>query len=505
MGGDLPSHTADSAAKRLKKLDVIHNKHVPKDYLRASYNQRMELLCGLMDTDGTVGCGNAVFCNTNKQLVDAVYELFVSLGAKATITKKENDYGSYWLVTSTSMFCPFSLPRKVAKWEEETGQPSIRRLNRTIVAVEEIDEEVEYVCIGVKGMSHLYLAGRAMIPTHNSEEAQSPTILESIWDWYQTAAYSRLGPKAPIIGIGTRWGPKDLFGRWEAEAKVGGDKFETILFRAIAGKDDILGRKPGEALWPERVPLARLQRVQKTRPRWFKTCWQGEPEETIGLHFQPALWPRYTDVGDAWRVQVGLQWQNYRKVDCTILHAADWAQAGKKTSNKTAIVTAALTPDGKIFTVHVFNDTLRYEENAPTLAKICERYSNYHGEPIDQIVASDDDMLSDAMAVECRRFRAIPEIRRLGIRSRAKIVRAQAGIIRSQNGLFFMPAQAQEWYEETADQLSAFSGEEGADDDIADCFGILGRLADEFAPGEDADTYEAALGVDGAGVGGLWS
>src|SRR4051812_16827674 len=51
----------------------------------------------------------------------------------------------------------------------------------------------------------------------NAEEAQSPTILEGIWDWYCTVAYSRLGPTAPIIGIGTRWGPKDIFGRWEAE------------------------------------------------------------------------------------------------------------------------------------------------------------------------------------------------------------------------------------------------------------------------------------------------
>lgn len=343
----------------------------------------------------------------------------------------------------------------------------------------------------------------------NAEEAQSPTILEGIWEWYCTVAYSRLGPTAPVVIIGTRWGPKDLFGRIEAEAKVGGDKFNTILFKAIAGENDILGRKPGEALWPERVPLARLERIQKTRPRWFKACWQGEPEETKGLHFQPKIWPKYTDVGDAWRIQIGLRWHSYRKLECIILHAVDWAQSGKKKSNKTAIVTGALTEDGKIFILNVLNDHLRYEENAPALEKVCLEYATYEGVTLQYVVASDDDMLSDAMVSECRRYRAIMEVKRLGIKSRSKIVRAQAGIIRSQNGLFYLPEPHKDWFEDMADQLSSFTGEEGAEDDVADCFGILGRLADEFHPAEDQwddnmsvsmlGTGDGARGYNGAG------
>lgn len=339
----------------------------------------------------------------------------------------------------------------------------------------------------------------------NAEEAQSPTILEGIWDWYSTVAYSRLGPRAPVVGIGTRWGPKDIFGRWEAEAKVGGDVFRVINFSAIAEENDLLGRKPGEALWPERVPLERLQRIAQTRPRWFKACWQGRPVEGEGLHFQPRLWPTYTDVGDAFRVHTGVSWNNYRKVDCVILVAVDWAQAGKKDSNKTAITTAALTIDGRVLVLDVRNATLRYEENAPALEKVCRAYSHFNGTPLDLVVASDDDMLSDAMAVECRRYRDIPEIKRLGIRSKAKIVRAQAGIIRSQNGLFLRPDPPLTWFEEMADQLSSFTGEEGAEDDIADTFGILGRLADEMSSGDAHNDYEPALGATGyIGTNGGW-
>lgn len=339
----------------------------------------------------------------------------------------------------------------------------------------------------------------------NAEEAQSPTILESVWDWYQTVAYSRLGPSAPVIGIGTRWGPKDIFGHWIEEAKIGGDEFKFIIFKAIAESDDILGREPGQALWPERVPLERLQRVAKTRPRWFRACWQSSPQEDEGLHFQPRQWPRYSDVGDAWRVQAGYGWLHYRKVECAILIAVDWAQAGKKDSNKTAITVAALTPDGKILILKVYNKTLRYEENAPILASHCKgvreslRAYLYNGytEAIELIVASDDDMLSDAMYVECRSHKDIPDIKRLPIRSRAKIIRAQAAIIRSQNGQFLMPDLMPDWYEETCDQLSGFTGEEGAEDDVADTFGILGRLAQEYVPNEDQEEDYAALGDSG--------
>lgn len=348
----------------------------------------------------------------------------------------------------------------------------------------------------------------------NAEEAQSPTILDGLWDWYCTVAYSRLGPIAPVVAVGTRWGPKDLFGRFEAEAKVGGDEFQTVIFRAIAGSGDILGRKPGEALWPERVPLARLQKVQKLRPRWFRACWQGEPEEQAGLHYQPRQWPKFVDVGDAWRVQVGIEWRHYRKLDCTLVIAVDWAQAGKKGSDHTAIVTSAITPDGLVLVLGVFCERLRYEENAPALAAACREarlaiargvlassgglVSPYtylqggggHGDVVrltDLIVASDDDTLSDAMVVECARHEGIPAIKRLAIRSRAKIVRAQAAIIRSQNRLFLLPDPERDWYEVVCDQLASFTGVEGAEDDIADCFGILGRVADEFQSGELAE------------------
>lgn len=320
----------------------------------------------------------------------------------------------------------------------------------------------------------------------NAEEAQSKTILDGIWDWYCTVAYSRLGPRAPIVVVGTRWCKNDLLGRLEEEEKIGGEKFNRIVFKAIAEENDVLGRQPGEVLWPERVPLERLQRIQKNRPRWFRACWQGDPEEASGMHFQPANWPKYVDVGDAWRVWDGVQWHHYRKVDSTILIAVDWAQKGKEDSDFTAFVAAALTDDGKLFVLKVFNKRLRYEQNGPALDDWCSAFKRVGG---DLIVSGEDDVLSEAMVVECRRYRSIPELRSLKIKGKNKLIRAQAGIIRSQNNLVYYPQVAQEWEPTTTDQLSGFTGMGGVDD-IADCFGVLGRLADEFYPDEDSEEFE---------------
>lgn len=69
-------------------------KHIPRIYQHADKEQRMELLRGLLDTDGTVERGTATFCNTNKALSWGVLELARSLGFKARLkTKRATLYG----------------------------------------------------------------------------------------------------------------------------------------------------------------------------------------------------------------------------------------------------------------------------------------------------------------------------------------------------------------------------------------------------------------------------
>ena len=72
---------------RLRELGVLNDKHVPDVYLRGSVEQRIALLAGLMDTDGTIASDGreAQFDSTTQILAENVHELLVSLGHRACI------------------------------------------------------------------------------------------------------------------------------------------------------------------------------------------------------------------------------------------------------------------------------------------------------------------------------------------------------------------------------------------------------------------------------------
>jgi len=314
----------------------------------------------------------------------------------------------------------------------------------------------------------------------NAEQAQSQTILEAHWDWYTTVAYSRLGPVAPIVMVTTRWCKGDLPGRIYADSKDTGEKWKVLKFKAIAGANDVLGRKEGDALWPERVPLERLQRIKQKRGRWFNACWQQEPEDELGLLFRPKPippsypgWKRYRDIGDGFIIpRSGGYRETIHRSDCTIIVAVDWAMGKKKESDRTCFGAAALTTDGRLLILDCVNERIRHAENAFRLEEFCIKHRP-------AIVVGDDDMLSEGMVLECRRRRRIPEIQRLPISGKAKVVRAQPAIIRGDNGLILLPEEAS-WLDDYCDSVSSFTGNDDEHDDVADMTGILGRKADEL-------------------------
>ncbi len=152
----------------LVKAGLLHNKHVPGVYLRASASQRLALLQGLMDTDGGVEAASTVsFSNSNRGLSDAVYELVVSLGMRATRDTRSTtgNYDSH-RVTFTPIVQVFRLPRKADRLSFDCSQ-QLRRHHRMIVSAERIEPR-PMRCITVDSPNSLYLAGLEMIPTHNT-------------------------------------------------------------------------------------------------------------------------------------------------------------------------------------------------------------------------------------------------------------------------------------------------------------------------------------------------
>ena len=129
-------------------------------------------------------------------------------------------------------------------------------------------------------------------PVKNAEEARSAVFREKVWDWWLSTASTRLEPGAVVVLLMTRWHEDDLAGRLiRAVREVDDDDREeqwaVINLPAIACEDDPLGRAPGEALWPERFPLHRLERRrERLGSYWWSALYQQSPIAEGGGAFQ---------------------------------------------------------------------------------------------------------------------------------------------------------------------------------------------------------------------------
>lgn len=159
----------------LRKLGLLHNKHIPVDYLYSIETDRRLLLKGLMDTDGYVSItGECEYTSVDKQLAEDVLTLIRSLGYKASMGTgramlKGKDCGEKYRIRfyAYSNESVFTLERKSKGLKPLPGKPT-KNSFKTITAIEPVSS-VPVKCLAVDSKSHLYLAGENLIPTHNTE------------------------------------------------------------------------------------------------------------------------------------------------------------------------------------------------------------------------------------------------------------------------------------------------------------------------------------------------
>lgn len=157
----------------------------------------------------------------------------------------------------------------------------------------------------------------------NSEEANSLTMREKIWDWYTSTARTRLEPGAAMVVMATRWHSDDLIGRLinpdSSNEKGLKEEWEVFCFPACAEPEserhyanfgvkvnnlridsvtglrsirevlaeaenpqwrDLLGRKRGEALCPDRYDEEALAKTRSVNLRdWFALYQQRPGDE----------------------------------------------------------------------------------------------------------------------------------------------------------------------------------------------------------------------------------
>jgi predicted phage terminase large subunit-like protein len=159
----------------------------------------------------------------------------------------------------------------------------------------------EYFAAGVGGSVTGRRAELVVIddPVRSREDADSETIRNKTADWFRSDLLTRLKPGGRIVIIQTRWHEDDLSGRLLEAMKAGGDQWRVISLPALAGSDDPLGRKPGEALWPEWEDEAALHRKRKALlPREWSALYQQNPVPDDGDYFKADWIRRYADKPD---------------------------------------------------------------------------------------------------------------------------------------------------------------------------------------------------------------
>lgn len=145
-------------------------KHIPDEYFTASVEQRLQLLAGLLDTDGTLGKKDHryQFTTNEPRLRDDFISLVSTFGWRASVVRYESGYSKtgihankpWWVIGfNPTMHIPCQLERK--QLFEFSKQ---RRI--TIERIEQITDEQYGNCITVEG--GLYRAGKTLKITHNS-------------------------------------------------------------------------------------------------------------------------------------------------------------------------------------------------------------------------------------------------------------------------------------------------------------------------------------------------
>lgn len=136
----------------------------------------------------------------------------------------------------------------------------------------------QYKAVGVLGGLTGHTVDLAIIddPVKDAIEANSETYRERVWEWYLNVLETRLHNGSKVILIMTRWHEDDLAGRLLDRQP---EKWEVIKIPAIKEKDGLPEdpRQIGEALWPEKHSLEKLNSLRALSERTFTSLYQQSP------------------------------------------------------------------------------------------------------------------------------------------------------------------------------------------------------------------------------------
>ncbi len=184
-------------------------------------------------------------------------------------------------------------------------------------------------------------------PIKSREEASSAAVRDKTWDWFTDDFFTRFSKNAGMLAILTRWHLDDPIGRLKAQDS----SVKCLTYKAIAEKDDRLGRAEGEPLFPELKPLDfLLERKRAMANSNWLALYQQTPQVEGGEIIHVKDFGFYSVVPD-------YDW-------CAIF--ADTAQKTKEHNDFSVFECWGYTKDGK----YILLDLLRGKWEAPELERM---------------------------------------------------------------------------------------------------------------------------------------
>jgi len=209
-------------------------------------------------------------------------------------------------------------------------------------------------------------------PVKNQEEANSKTVRERHWEWFQSTALTRLEPGGGIVLIMSRWHEDDLAGRL---LKYYGQEWEVVKFPAIAEQDEYLDgklfRKAGDPLWPERWPKEAIEQIRKDIGEyWYSALYRQSPTPLEGHLFKRSLFEYYTADDKYFILPDG------RLIPKTIniFFTIDPATSERSTASYFCLGVFGFLPTGEILVIEIFRDRIDASKQVDIVKNYYMRY-----------------------------------------------------------------------------------------------------------------------------------
>jgi predicted phage terminase large subunit-like protein len=304
------------------------------------------------------------------------------------------------------------------------------------------------------------------------EEALSATQRKAVNDWYGSTLFTRLNSKVDgaIVLIMQRLHQDDLVGH----VLELGEEWEVLNLPAIAEHDEayevesfgeaqILGRKAGDALHPDREPLETLEKLRRQLGTYNFMCqYQQQPMPPEGMMVKPG-WFKTFDLNDPPRFD-------------RIVQSWDTANKVSQLTDYSVCTTWGLWQK-RYYLLDVFRQRLEF----PDLKRMVKNLAELHHA---SIVLIEDKASGTQLIQDLRRERL--SIVQPCQPDADKIMRMHAQTPTIEGGFVFLPKQAH-WLDDYIREVTSFPGSKH--DDQVDSTAQMLRWSNQPFPGEGILEY----------------